>query len=394
MFFKYLKDFSLFFLLFVSFNDTFSTQMTGDYIIKVALAFFVLLHIQEYIEILLSHKNRVIKAFLLFFLVISVITLLSNLIYFNDTLVVGVIRLFAIFALFTYFSYTRELRKVLYMIWTIMIVSSIIAFFSDPMTIYTFRRAGGTGDPNDFAAQLLVVMFITIYLFQKNRNWFFLLGSLAIFTYTLLYAGSKSSFIFLALMLLITFVLKFKAIMIHLFSGKGMMATVVIVAGLMIGIINSGKAVEGLQGRAQETGTFQQRLIVWRAGGEMIRDHFFMGVGFGEFPKVSGRYVKDYLAEEARPSHNIFIKIFAESGVFAFLAFLFFVITLFSTKFKEIVSSDYYWLYLASLSVVLMGLTIPSLHHKDFWISLAILSNVITYLTYEKQEEQELVPFS
>ena len=195
MLFKYVKDFSLFLLLFVSFNDTFSTELAGDFIIKAALAFFVALHANEYYQMLLSKKSGVIKAFLLFFVVLSMITLASNIFYFDNTLVFGFIRLFAIFALFIYFSYTHNLDKVLYMLWAIMIVSSVIAFFADPETIYTFRRSGGTGDPNDFAAQLLVILFTTVYLFQKNKNWIFLLSSLGIFTYTLLYAGSKSSFI-------------------------------------------------------------------------------------------------------------------------------------------------------------------------------------------------------
>lgn len=175
-----------------------------------------------------------------------------------------------------------------------------------------------------------------------------------------------------------------------MFSAKGLVATIVLAGVISAGIMMSGTAVEGLKGRAQKTGTFEQRLIVWRAGGEMIRDHFFIGVGFGEFKNVSGRYVKDFLVEEARPSHNNFVKIFAESGVFAFLTFTFFILALFMTRFYEIVRSDYYWLYLASLSMVLMGLTVPSLHHKDFWIALAIVSNVII-LFMRKEAEGEAV---
>jgi O-antigen ligase len=386
MLIKYLKDFSLFLLLFVSFNDAFSIELTGFYIIKVTLALFVVLHFDDYLKMLSSPKSRPIKAFYIFMLVWLVITLLANIFYLDGTLTVALTRMFGFFALFVYFSYTKELDKVLYMLWAIMIFSSIVAYFSDPLDIYTFRKTGATEDPNEFAAQLLTVIFATLYLFQKNKNWFFLLISLAIFTYTLLYAGSKSSFIFLALMLLITFFVKFKTIISQLFSTKGLLATVVLVTALGIGIMNSSKAVEGLQGRAQKTGTFQQRLIVWRAGSEMIRDHFLMGVGFGEFPKVSARYVKNFLAEEARPSHNNFIKVFAESGVFSFLAFATFIFLLFGTKLKEIFQSEYYWLYLASLSAILMGLTVPSLHHKDFWLSLAILSNVVLYLEFKKEE--------
>ncbi len=386
---KYLKDITLFLLLFVSFNDTLSIDLTGDEtIIKMTLGLFVIVHFYDYIEFLFSQKSLPIKAFYLFFITVLSVTLISNIFYFDNTLMVGITRLTAVFALFVYFSYTKELEKALYMFWIVMVISSILAYFSAPVEAYTFRKTGGTSDPNEFAAQILTVIFVTMYLFQKNKNFVFLFASLGLFFYTLLYAGSKSSFIFLAVMLFITVIVKFSTIIRYIASGKGLVASIVLLGVLTAGIVMSNKAVTGLQARAQKTGTLQQRLIVWRAGGEMIRDHFFMGVGFGEFPNVSGKYLKDYLAEEAKPSHNDFIKVFAESGVFAFLAFLFFIMTLFGTKFSQIVASDYFWLYLASLSAILMGLTIPSLHHKDFWISLALISNVILILTKQEEELQ------
>ncbi len=390
MLIKYLKDFTLFLLLFVSFNDFFSMELAGGDIIKIAWLLFVVVHANDYKIMLLSRNSRPIMGFYIFMFVLAIITILSNLIYFDETLSVATTRMLSIFTLFVYFSYTRELDKVLYMLWVIMIFSSIVAYFSVPLDLYTFRKTGATEDPNEFAAQLLVIIFVTIYLFQKNKNWFFLLGSLGIFTYTLLFAGSKSSFIFLALLIVFIVISRFKPIVTQMLSGKGLIATIVLVGVLGAGIMMSGKAVEGLKGRAQKTGTFQQRLIVWRAGGEMIRDHFFMGVGFGEFKNVSGRYVKDFLAKEARPSHNNFIKVFAESGIFSFLAFTFFIFALFASRFREIMRSDYFWLYLASLSMVLMGLTVPSLHHKDYWIALAIVSNVVLLLM-RNEEEGEIV---
>ena len=189
MFIKYLKDFSLFLLLFVSFNDTFAIELTGYYIIKVVLAIFVVLHYDDYIKMLFEPKSRPIKAFYIFMLTLLVITLLSNIFYLDGTLTTALTRMFGFFALFVYFSYTKELDKALYMLWAIMIFSAIVAYFSDPVGLYTFRKTGATEDPNSFATQLLTVMFVTVYLFQKNKNWFFLFGSLGLFTYTLLYAG-------------------------------------------------------------------------------------------------------------------------------------------------------------------------------------------------------------
>jgi O-antigen ligase len=272
-----------------------------------------------------------------------------------------------------------------------MIISSVIAYNNDTFDEYTFRKSGGTEDPNDFAAQLLPTMFITYYLFKENKSWIFLLSSMAIFIYTLAYAGSKTSILSLGVLMAIILIVRFRSIISSLFTAKGLASLVLILTlgGGGAYYMSQTSAVKGMQGRASKTGTMQQRFIVWRAGGEMIRDNFFLGVGFGQFPKVSKNYLKDYLADEALPSHNNFVKMFAESGVFSFIAYLMFLGALFFTKRREIFESDYLWIYLGSLATVLMSMTIPSLHHKDYWIFLSLVSYAIYHFYKEDEIEEE-----
>ncbi len=398
MFLTYLKNLALFLFVFVAFNDTVAEAFSGG-VIKGAFGLFVLTHATELYEMFFKAKTTVMKNFLLFILTITVVTILtyffkSDLMHITDMLKVSFLRIIAFIVIFIYVTYTKEFTKLLYMIWITMIVSSAIAFFNDPYEQWTFRRVGGTGNPNDFAAQLLPVMFISVYLFKKNRSWIFLITSLLFFLYTLIYAGSKSSFLILGMMLFFIMIVRFKAIISFLSTSKGILSLVLFVA-LSIGAgayIQQDAAIKGMQERSKKTGTMQQRFIIWNAGAEMIRDNFFLGVGFAEFPKVSGSYIKDFLPPEALPSHNNFIKIFAESGVFTFLAFMLFIVSLFTSQVRAIFESDYFWIYVASLSVVLMGLTIPSLHHKDFWISLALLSHVIYHFYSKEHQKLEKMP--
>jgi hypothetical protein len=378
----------------VAFNDTLAEEYAGGFVIKGAFGLFVLTHAMELYDMFFRAKNIVMKNFFFFILTITVITVLtyifkSDLMYITDLLQVSALRIIVFIVIFTYVTYTKEFTKLLYMIWITMMVSSTIAFFSDPYEQYTFRRVGGTGNPNDFAAQILPIMFISIYLFKKNKSWIFLGTSLLFFLYTLIYAGSKSSFLILAMMLLFIFMVRFKQIIGFLGTTKGIVSLVLFVSLIVGGgvYLQQDEAVKGLQERSKKTGTMQQRFIIWNAGAEMIRDNFFLGVGFAQFPKVSGSYIKDYLPPEALPSHNNFIKVFAENGVFTFLAFMILIISLFTSKAREIFHSDYFWIYVGSLSAVLMGLTIPSLHHKDFWFSIALLSHVI-YIFYQKEHQK------
>ncbi len=396
---KWIKDIVLFIFIFVSFNDMVATEYISNAIIKIAFGLFLITHIDELYQMFLEKKTLTVKIFLTFIAVTSIVTIItyfakSDLIYITDMPVVAFMRLLSFLVIFIYVTYTKEFEKLLYMIWISMIVSSVIAFFSQPYEQWTFRRVGGTGNPNDFAAQLLPAIFITVYLFKKNHSKIFLFGSILFFLYTMIYAGSKSSFLVLAIILLILFVAKFKTVISYFANLRGVLiilSLVAVMGGTAI-YMQQDTAIKGLQERAKSTGTMQQRFIIWRAGGEMIRDNFFLGVGFAQFPKVSGGYIKNYLPPEALPSHNDFIKIFAESGVFSFVTFVAFIISLFSSYLREIFSSDYIWIYIASLSVILMGLTIPSLHHKDFWFTLSLVSHAIYYFYMQREKNFSKVP--
>ena len=399
MLLTYIKNFALFLFIFVAFNDTLAEDYAGGFVIKGAFGLFVLTHAMELYEMFFKAKNMVVKNFFFFILTITTVTILtyifkSHLMHITDMLQVSALRIIVFVVIFTYVTYTKEFTKLLYMIWITMMISSTIAFFSDPYEQYTFRRVGGTGNPNDFAAQILPIMFISVYLFKKNKSWIFLGTSLLLFLYTLIYAGSKSSFLILAVMLLFIFIIRFKQIIGFLGTTKGIGSLILFISLIVsAGVyLQQDEAVKGIQERSKKTGTMQQRFIIWNAGAEMIRDNFFLGVGFAEFPKVSGSYIKDYLPPEALPSHNNFIKVFAENGVFTFLAFMALIISLFTARAREIFNSDYFWIYVASLSAVLMGLTIPSLHHKDFWFSIALLSHVIYIFYYKEHQKVQNMP--
>ncbi len=379
------KKILLFLMIFSVFNDAMVTEYAGESVLKLITQLFIVVHLRDFYYIIIGQKTAVMQSFYAMMLVVLAVLLFSNLLYFDVLLDFNLKRMVSIFAIFVYVAHYKEFDQMLYVIWFTMIVSAIYAYFGDTVEEYTFRKSGGNEDPNEYAAQLLSVMFITVYLFNKNKNYYFLLGSLSFFMYSLLYAGSKSSFIFLALLLIIIAFVKREVIMNYIFSMRGMTSSIVILAIFAgVGFMMSGdSAISGLQERAGSTGTFEQRLIVWSAGLEMISDNFFLGVGFGEFSDHVGAYLRSYLADEAHASHNVFIKIFAESGIFSFIAFVVFIFLLFRSKFYEIAHSNYFWVYLSSLAVILMGLTVPTLHHKDFWVSLAVLANVVYQFEFD-----------
>ncbi len=306
-----------------------------------------------------------------------------GLVAFNKALMV----LIPVVVTFVYVTYYDSFEKLLYFIWLSMIFSAIIAVFSDPLTQWTFRKTGGTGDPNEFAAQLLVAIGITIYLFMKNRNHLFLWSSLLLFSYTLVYAGSKSSFLTLGILIIFTMLTKFSALLRKMFSFKVFVVLLILAGGLSYFDVMQSTAVKGIEKRAQSSGTAKTRFVSWNAGIRMSEDNFLTGVGVENYEKNVKRYATDFIAEGSYAPHNFLIKIIAESGIFPFIAMLLFLIVLFTSEYKSIVTSEYFWIYLSALSVVLMGLTLSMSYEKYFWLFLGLLSHVNLLFWMRHQEE-------
>lgn len=61
--------------------------------------------------------------------------------------------------------------------------------------------------------------------------------------------------------------------------------------------------------------TSQQRLLYWKGGLEMIKQHPLLGVGFRNFPSVfQARYPEQVLFGQAQLPHNIFIEVGTDAG--------------------------------------------------------------------------------
>ncbi len=382
-----LKNVSLFLLVFSLINDDFLVdRVAGENALKIIFIFFLLMHGKEIIQAFLQPKNSTIKFFYLFFFTLSAIAFIDVILGYV-TLLQAMLVLVAIIVVYIFVSYYESFDKLLYFVWISVVVSAILAVFSDPLTPWTFRKTGGTGDPNEFAAHLLATMAITIYLYTKNKNLLFLIASMLLFSYTLLYAGSKSSFLTLGALIVFILLTKFSDLLKKAFSFKALLFIGIVTASLSYFNISQMTAVKGLEERAQSAGTAKTRFVSWNAGIRMAEDNFLTGVGIEQYEKHVKRYATDFIAEGSYAPHNFLVKILGEDGFFPFLMMIIFLIVLFGSKYKKIIQSDYFWIYIASLSVVLMGLTLSMSYEKYFWFFLGLLSHINLVLFIEEQKE-------
>jgi O-antigen ligase len=386
--FKILRDIILFAMIFSFINDNTTENLFGDFSIKAIFILFIVANIPDILKFgTRPANNMIMKSFYFFIAIFTIVVLVSMIFYESVDFMTGFIFPLSIFIIFTYITYYKEFDKVLYFTWGSVFVSGIISLFSDPINQYTFRTPGGTLSPDEFASHLTMAIFITIYLYTKNKNLIFLISSLLLFLYATLYTGSKTALLTLFVLGFYTMIVKFNHVFKYIFSLKGVLSLALVV-GIFIqaDLFNKVGAFKGVQERAKSTRTAEQRFHAWDAGARMIPDHFFVGVGLNQFYKYTDKYLHDYLPVRNLHPHNNFIKIFAEAGVFSFVSFVIFIFFLFRTKFTQIYQSDYFWISLASLSSVMVGMTINSTYDKHFWLSLALLSHAVYELSKPKEQ--------
>jgi O-antigen ligase len=71
----------------------------------------------------------------------------------------------------------------------------------------------------------------------------------------------------------------------------------------------------------------EQRMLYWKNGLTMIKEHPFFGVGYYNFiPYYNDQYPDDVLYNSAELAHNIFIQVGADAGIVGLIFFVFIII--------------------------------------------------------------------
>lgn len=126
----------------------------------------------------------------------------------------------------------------------------------------------------------------------------------------------------------------------------------------------------------------QQRLLYWKNGWEMIKDHPMLGVGYFNFaPYFTKYYPGDVLYKSAQLPHNIFIQVGTDAGFIGVAAYLMIILSSFrATRAARRALSDAkdHWLYNVSSGVdaALIGFLIAGQfvtigYYPFMWINLA-----------------------
>ncbi len=373
--FSYISDMFIFIFVFSIFNDNFMVDHFGENSLKIIFLLFIVLYSMKLLKNFKTMTAIQEKLFFAFFTANIIVFLLQNIANPMDDVITPALLLIAIFAIILYFS-RYSMMKILYFIWASMMISIIICYFNEPISEWTFRTTGGTGDPNEFATQLLAFIFASFYLYAYNKNKIFLAVSIMFFIYGIFHAGSLSSFLMLGVVGVFSIM---RLILIHpkfLFNFKVLFGFF-----LLIGIatqINLSKieAITNVLNRTSDTRTADFRMHSWVAGLHMIEDNFLLGVGVNQFAYNTDKYEDRPMIGSSPAPHSIYVQLFAESGFIVFVLFMIFIGYIINSNFKRLFYTKDWLIATMLLSTLLMGMTLGITYDKYFWLYIALMMNL------------------
>lgn len=200
---------------------------------------------------------------------------------------------------------------------------------------YGTRASLGEQNPNQYACLLSVnILLLLFFKTRLNKYQATILYIVAVpFIYGLITSGSRGAAFALCLTLAVYFVGMTKKY--RTFAQVALIVFIVysiIEVGPRTGLVkeHSIERIETIKS-IQDT-TMRRRFEIWNIGYEIFLDNFFVGVGYGNFPKIYAKYV-GLLHDYGADPHNTYLSILVETGVIGFiLAISFPVIVLYRPK--------------------------------------------------------------
>lgn len=360
----------IYLVIFQTINDNLMVDLFGENVLKFTLIGFILVFVKRFFTFKYLTKFNIL---IMLFVLASMISIIVNFPQLNDP-ISSIAAIIAIISYFIIFSQEPKLNHIYIAIIISLIISSFYCILR-PETIseWTFRKTGGTGDPNEFSTMILIGISIIWGYYIKYRKFLNVVLPLTLlFLSSLLLAGSKSAFFALAILAcIISFHLLKRASVI----GKFKVLITLSICGLLliISIQNLfGETLDLFLVRFDNNGTANERLKSWEAGIAIFEDNYFFGVGPLNYGETVGNRFLASIAEGSREAHNLFLKALTETGVFGFIPFLFIIYLALKSGIKGVKNELNLFI---TLSIVMMGLTLSLTFEKYTWLVLALVFN-------------------
>lgn len=219
------------------------------------------------------------------------------------------------------------------------------------------------GNPNAYGAYLVITIFpcIMLFLYEKNKRiriLYLILCALTLINLAL--SLSRNSWLSFGIgLIILAIIYNWKFIFVILLGG-----------GAISFIPSIASRIKQFGDAAQNEG----RINIWKIALKMIKEHPIKGIGNGNFVVLYDHYVEKYPeykmeGYEGYPTHNSYLKIQSEVGIFGFLSFVIAILSGFRNLFVIINrNKDYYRYFYTGFLVSAFSMLILNLFDNILFV--------------------------
>ena len=356
-------------------NDNFMVEHFGPLSLKIMFVIFFVANFMALFRF--NYKTKVNKCFIVLIGMLA-LSYVFNLRNYND-IQQPLLSILSMLMIFVVASTYRNPKILLKFFLISVFFSSLLCINSDTtLTEYTFRKTGGTGDPNEFSTMLLVSIGYLIGRFRSHYSVIYkLIQIMAVIVYliALFMAGSKSAMLVLAILALIYFILLLKK---RSFKSKVKITLSYIVMFSMLAFILwnlNPEMIVNVLDRFEDNSSAGERFISWAAGFQMWMKSPLVGIGPQNYVNMIAQNYS-YIAEASRAAHSIYVQSLVEVGLLGFIPFIVFITYLIKNSIRGFLQIEY---ILGLLCILVMGATLASFYEKYVWLYFGIICNPLLH---------------
>lgn len=366
---KLISKILMFIIVFQIFNDNLFAEYYGPDSLKISILIFTLFFVRYFFYF--SLVIPINKNILLLCVVMTICTVVNYNHLFSP--LESFLKPFVVIILFVVFSQYKDIKWLIFIILFSLFYSSLYCLVREGFVAeWTFRKTGGTADPNEFSTGVLFGLGLLWGIYFKHKKFLLLVLLLSLFfTTALLAAGSKSAF--LSLIFLIFSLIFLRAETVSFFTKIRLyVGGLLILSILFLTFYSLNKDLFFLFiERFESSHTAELRLDNWRKGFQLFKDNWLFGLGVDNY-NTTMRSTFIEIDEGSTAAHNMFLKALYELGVFGFIPFIIIFKKIFYMMFSK---KRHYIVLLTCSSILIMGLSLSLTFEKYLWLIIALAFN-------------------
>ena len=373
---RVIRDLINFIYVFAIVNDNFIVDIFGEISLKALFAVFFIANIPTMARFNMNLKTSRSFMALVLFLFLSYFLNLGNYANMQQPL----FSILSIVAIFLTTSLTGQPQRLMKFFLVSVVFSSLLCITTDvTISEFTFRKTGGTGDPNEFSLMTMAAIgYLAANLRVKSSLFRRLVKimALVICLVAMFMAGSKSAMLTMVLVSVTYYMLLVRKRSMAR-KVKNTIAFIVLftLAGIVLWVYYN-ELILNVLARFENNSSAGERFLSWKAGFDMWMSKPLFGVGPQNYVHMIAEKFP-YIAESSRAAHNMYVQAFVEIGLAGFIAFSSFLYRPIRNSYRMRLPMEY---VLGFVAIVLMGMTLSTFYEKYVWLYFGLMCN--PYLMY------------